>query len=207
MVMSDNDAKLKLMEAALPLFATKGYSAVSIKEISEAAGVNSALINYYFKSKDGLYTAVVASQFDKFRTMILRPDLEKLEPIERIRQFILNFIRLHQANPYIRRLMTSEINQPSPCFEQFGREYLSKFSAVLMQTIEEGIAKGQFRDDLNPNYMIVAIIGMVNYYFVVEQVATKYVFKGKFEDQDSFGMQIVQICMEGILRPGYQKNL
>jgi TetR/AcrR family transcriptional regulator len=205
--MADNDARTRLLEAALPLFATKGYSAVSIKEISEAAGVNSALINYYFKSKDGLYTAVLELQFNKFQNLMLESDLAKLEPIERIHQFILNFTRLHYANPYIRRLMTSEINHPSPCFEQFGKKYISKFSDFLMQALEEGVAKGQIREDLNPNYMMAAIIGMVNYYFVVEHIATKFLFKDKFEEnQDSFALQVIQICMEGILQPGYKKN-
>jgi TetR/AcrR family transcriptional regulator len=205
MVMSDNDAKLKLMEAALPLFATKGYKAVSIKEIAVAAGVNSALISYYFQSKEGLYTAVVESQFNKFQEAILRSDWLKLEPIERIRQFVLNFTRLHRTNPYLRLLMTSEINHPSPSFKQFGEKYLSKSSGFLIQTITEGIAKGQFREDLNPTYTMAIVVGMINYYFIVEHAAAKFLFKDKFLDPDSFGLQVVQVCLEGILRPGYKK--
>jgi TetR/AcrR family transcriptional regulator len=205
--MADNDAKLRLLQAALPLFATKGYKAVSIKEISEAAGVNGALINYYFQSKDGLYAAVMESQFQKFQGLMLETDWADLEPMERISQFILNFTRLHRANPYIRRLMTSEINHPSPCFERFAQKHLTKFSAILTRAIEEGIAKGQFRRDLNPTYTMAALIGMVNYYFLVEQAASKFVFMGRFEDdRDSFALHVIKICMEGILKPGYQNN-
>ncbi|HYH03026.1 MAG TPA: TetR/AcrR family transcriptional regulator [Bacillota bacterium] len=205
--MTEKDARTRLIEAALPLFAAKGFAAVSFKEISEAAGVNSALINYYFKSKDGLYEAVIDEQFQKFQTLFLEPDWFKQEPVERISQFLINFTRLHRTNPYIRRLLTSELNHPSPFLDSFVKKYLSKFSNFLIQSIEEGMAKGQFRDDLNPTYTAAILVGMVNYYFVAEQMAKKFLAKAPFEDeQDSFGHQAVKICLEGILRPGSQKN-
>ena len=59
----DKDAKEKLLAAAVPLFAEKGFAAVSIREVAEAAGVNSALISYYFGGKSGLYEAVLNEQF------------------------------------------------------------------------------------------------------------------------------------------------
>ena len=204
--MTEKDARTRLVEAALPLFATKGFAAVTFKEISEASGVNSALINYYFKSKEGLYEAVVEEQFQKFQTLFLEPDWFEVEPVDRISQFLINFTRLHRKNPYIRRLLTSELNHPSPFVEKFVQKYLRKFSDFIIQTIEEGMAKGQFRNDLNPTYTAAILVGMVNYYFVAEQLAAKFLEKVSFEDdKDSFGLQAVTVCLEGILSPGYQK--
>jgi TetR/AcrR family transcriptional regulator len=201
--MAEKEARARLIEAALPLFATKGFKAVSIKEISQTAGVNGALINYYFGSKDGLYEAVLESQFSKFHTLLLKSDWLTLEPIERVRQFICNFIQLHRTNPYIRRLMTSELNHPSSFFESLAPKYIRKLSGFLIQTIEEGMAKGQFRDDLNPTCTTAIIVGMVNYYFLAEPVLIKFLPKNSFEnDWDSFGLQAVKICFEGILQPG-----
>ncbi len=203
--MAEKDARLRLIEASLPLFATKGYAAVSFKEISEAAGVNSALINYYFKSKEGLYEAVLEAQFSKFQKLFLETDWLQVEPPERIRRFIMNFAQLHRTNPYIRRLMTSELNHPSPFFDDFAKQKISRFSGLLVQTIQEGIAKGQFRENINPTQAAAIIIGMVNYYFVAENIA-KLLLQGEFVDaHDSFGLQAVQICFEGILNPDYQK--
>ncbi|RTL35178.1 MAG: TetR/AcrR family transcriptional regulator [Rhodocyclaceae bacterium] len=51
-------ARRRLLEAALPLFAAKGYQQTSTREIADAAGANLAAINYYFGDKAGLYRAV-----------------------------------------------------------------------------------------------------------------------------------------------------
>lgn len=51
-------ARRRLLEAALPLFASKGYQQTSTREIADAAGANLAAINYYFGDKAGLYRAV-----------------------------------------------------------------------------------------------------------------------------------------------------
>lgn len=51
-------ARHRLLEAALPLFAAKGYQQTSTREIADAAGANLAAINYYFGDKAGLYRAV-----------------------------------------------------------------------------------------------------------------------------------------------------
>ena len=207
--MTEKDARGRLIEAALPLFATKGFKAVSIKEISQMAGVNGALINYYFGSKDGLYEAVLESQFSKFYTLLLKADWHTLEPVERVRQFIGNFIQMHRTNPYIRRLMTSELNHPSPCFESLAPKYISKLSGFLIQTIEEGMVKGQFRDDLNPTCTTAIIVGMVNYYFLAEPVIVKFIPQGGLVKNDwaLFGLQAVKICMEGILQTGYKAEV
>jgi TetR/AcrR family transcriptional regulator len=205
--MGESDARTRLLEASLPLFATKGYKAVSFKEISEAAGVNGALINYYFKSKDGLYGAVLESQFSKFNSLMAQPDLAELEPIERIQRFIDNFIELHRSNQYIRRLMTSELNHPSHYFDQMAPEYITRFSGYLIQTLEEGKQKGQFRADLEPACAAAIVVGMVNYFFLAEPVVLKFLANAPAQDVwDSFGAQAVTICLEGILRPGYQRK-
>lgn len=48
------DSREKLLDAALHLFAARGVDRVSVRDIARAAGVNSALVGYYFRSKDGL---------------------------------------------------------------------------------------------------------------------------------------------------------
>ena len=51
----------KLVDAAVQLFATVGYNAVSTREIAQAAGVNPAAIGFHFKGKQGLYAVVIAT--------------------------------------------------------------------------------------------------------------------------------------------------
>jgi len=54
-VSSEKGTAKKIMDAALKLFAKKGFAAVSVKEVAKNAGVNIALISYYFGGKENLY--------------------------------------------------------------------------------------------------------------------------------------------------------
>ncbi|RYD90762.1 MAG: TetR/AcrR family transcriptional regulator, partial [Sphingobacteriales bacterium] len=56
--MAYNEKQLQIMRTAESLFAQKGYDGASVRDIAEAAGVNSAMISYYFGSKEGLIKAL-----------------------------------------------------------------------------------------------------------------------------------------------------
>ena len=76
------DAELRIREAALELFSSRNFSVVTIKDIAKAAGLNTALIYYYFGSKEELFrsavTLAVERAFHQFR--IARRDLKVISP-------------------------------------------------------------------------------------------------------------------------------
>ena len=58
----EDDSKQRLLQAAIQLFAAHGFESVSIRQIAKAAGTNSAMISYYFDSKQKLYEAAIDAQ-------------------------------------------------------------------------------------------------------------------------------------------------
>lgn len=62
---SSQDSRERLLEAAIILFAQKGFDGVGIRELALKAQANSALVQYYFGSKEGLYTAALKFLFDQ----------------------------------------------------------------------------------------------------------------------------------------------
>ena len=73
-----NETQTKILDAAESLFAEKGYSATSIRDITSKAGVNLAAVNYYFRSKEALIGAV----FQRLIEPVNRLRLERLEALE-----------------------------------------------------------------------------------------------------------------------------
>ncbi len=75
------DARTTICEVALDLFAARNFSSVTIKDISDASGLNTALIYYYFGSKEELFRAVVGlaveRAFARFRLSRPRRPLRK----------------------------------------------------------------------------------------------------------------------------------
>ena len=66
----ENDVPELLIEAAARLFLKKDFHSVSIREIAEEAGVSSAMINYYFKSKNGLFEAMIKAKCELIQSKI-----------------------------------------------------------------------------------------------------------------------------------------
>src|SRR4051812_31694437 len=60
----------RILEAALDLFAVKGYDAAAVREICEAAGVTKPTLYHFFGSKEGVLEALMASGFKRFRTIV-----------------------------------------------------------------------------------------------------------------------------------------
>lgn len=196
----DNDSRLKLIEAATILFAQKGLAGVSIREIAKQAGVNSALISYHFEGKEGLYAAVLEHQLFFMSEIVKRISNDHLSPSEQIKEYANAVLGLHQRSPMLVRFIYSELFNPSPCFEMMKQKFFAKLFQALKGTITEGIAKGQFRADLNPEKAVISLVGIMNFYFISRPI-TKNIITEDTSDQQYID-QAVEIYLRGIVRRG-----
>src|SRR4029078_8177484 len=81
--------QLQILEAAERLFGAHGYEGTSVRDIAQEAGVNLAMISYYFGSKEGLLEALFANRISA-GTLVLESLLKdtSLEPMEKIEQLV-----------------------------------------------------------------------------------------------------------------------
>ena len=96
------DARQTLIRAAKKLFARKGLSATTIRDIAMEANLNSSLISYYFKGKTGLYKACleeIGSQRLKVAEEILSPPDSVEEFRLRLKMFMENLFALYLDGP------------------------------------------------------------------------------------------------------------
>lgn len=108
-------AKRKILEAAVDLFASRGYAGASIRDIEQRAGVNRGLITHHFGTKDDLWKASIdyafQPYFDELQSTI--ETLDGLNPSARQRVIIEGFIRASAARPFMNQLMIQENYEPS----------------------------------------------------------------------------------------------
>ena len=131
------DTPVRIMQAAKNLFAENGYEGVSIKNIARTAGVNSALISYYFGGKTQLYQAVLNQQADLFLSMMKRWNGSPLSPLRRIKQFMDEQARLHLADPYSIYLIYRELLTPTKAGENVVRERIMGIYEGLAEELEK----------------------------------------------------------------------
>ena len=194
------DAKEKLLAAATRLFAEKGFAGVSIRQLAEAAGVNSAMISYYYGGKEGLYEAVLTTQYErllaKFEAVA---DLEA--PLnEKIRQYA-EVIRLtHTADqPLMARLIQGELTSPTACMEKVVRNYASRIVRIVGGILQEGIDSGEMRTDIPLNYATMALAGMINFFFILREV-TRTMVPDLYLGDEEFVEAALKIYLKGMGR-------
>ncbi|MBV5339553.1 MAG: TetR/AcrR family transcriptional regulator [Deltaproteobacteria bacterium] len=195
--MDKNDLRNKLISIATRLFAERGLNGVSIRELSNAAGVSISMISYHFGGKEGLYSSVLQEQFSSFEHIeeINNADAEALTKIE---AYIRWIIVRHRNNPYLLRFYTSELTNPTQFFSLIVQPAIEKVIQILVRIIEEGISKNKFRKDLNPVDTVLAIAGMVNYYFL-STLATQELISHSPERDEVLIRHYMDIFTKGIL--------
>lgn len=111
MTENDKQTEEKIFEAATDVFVDKGMDGARMQDIANHAGINKALLHYYFRTKDQLFNAVFE--------MIARKILKKFAPVfdenltleEKIRFFYREHIAFLQANPRLPGFLLNEVNR------------------------------------------------------------------------------------------------
>jgi AcrR family transcriptional regulator len=107
---ADNSTEEKIKEAAAKVFTQKGFAATRTRDIAEEAGINLALLNYYFRSKEKLFDLVMMESLQKF-LLGVREILNDVNSslTEKISQLASHYIDLLKVNTDLPLFILSEI--------------------------------------------------------------------------------------------------
>lgn len=152
------DVATTLLNCALELFARQNYSSVRIKDIADATGHNSALIYYYFGSKENLFLKVIESTVEKA--------FEQFEAIKHdardSQQVLFLWIQIHIMQFYLLQKLAkisldyAGTHGRTPQIDKAIKKFYEKESVVLKNTLTDGIQAGVFRE-VNPADMAMFI--------------------------------------------------
>lgn len=154
--------KRKILYAAERLFGKFNYDGTSIKDISREAGVNSALISYYFGSKKGLYCDVLQDNFTKFLNTLDETSFAGLSPVSALRKFMEDQIHLQLNNPSGVRIIYRELMEPSEFGEPLMREHVKVIREKLISLVTAGQENGTIRkrpDAKTATFTLISILG------------------------------------------------
>lgn len=194
------EAREKLMAAATPLFAENGYAGVSIREVAAAAGVNSALISYYFGGKEGLYEAVVTSQYEHVIRRFEKIASSTGTPQDKIRMYAEAIRRNHtEDQPFMARLIQGELTSPTSCLENVVKKNTGRIAKIVTGVIQDGMKSGDFRTDISPIFAALSLAGMMNFFFILREV-TRSVLPGTENQDEAFVEAALSIYLKGMGR-------
>ncbi len=155
-----DDVRDRILAAAIPLFAHKGYGSTSVREVVERAGVTKPTLYYWFENKEQLYLECVKATVSKMLPLV-RQAVEGPGTVrERLVRFVRDYVQAGLDDLDGVRLALTATNpsieeRPEIDLMTFHLEYV----APLAQLVREAIASGEFRADVDPDFAVIALIG------------------------------------------------
>lgn len=141
----NQDTEGQILSAAENVFQKKGMDGARMQEIADAAGINKAMLHYYYRSKQLLFEAVFTNAFS-----LLAPQLNKIlnddsSIEEKVKNFTHNYITFISKHPYLPNFIIQELNRNPKFFEKIQQNAafptLEKFKNQVTTEVEKGILK------------------------------------------------------------------
>ena len=192
-----------ILDAATDLFARQGLESTSIKEIGAAAGVNPALLYYYFADKLALYQAVIERMVSNFPASLADIAQQAETPASGIAAIIRRQAELFLAQPLLPRLIARELaDHEARHATPFFREQTRRLLGGITGLIRAGQERGEFRTDLAAEHVAVSLLSQVNWFFIAGPVLEMIVDRpGSTRDAASvrqFADHVVRFSMAGL---------
>ena len=169
----DKGAEERILAAARKVFTTKGMAGARMQDIADEAGINKALVHYYFRDKDKLFETIFMEEAQKFFPKI-NAIFQSDDPLfEKIDRFVNEYIHEMQANPYLPWFVLNEINRDPDRFMQkvLGNENRPK-PAKFLEQIEKEIKKGSIKR-IHPVHLLMNLLSMTIFPFIAKPMMTR----------------------------------
>lgn len=174
----------KILEAAKNVFVTKGMEGARMQEIADKAGINKALLHYYFRTKERLFEAILSEiikvAFPKL-SGILQSDKSIVTKIEEVVDAYIDLLIRH---PFIPAFILKEINRdPSGLFKMVVK-YGFNLQGIFDQ-IQQAMDRGEIKT-MRPQHLAINVVSLCVFPFAVKPILRYVVFKENEQEIKDF---------------------
>lgn len=172
------ESRAAILQAATKEFAEHGIAGARTDAIARSAGVNKALLYYYFQDKEKLYGAVLDHAFAGMKASVFKALDSDLPPREKIMAYVGAYFDFIASNQIYPRLMQREMMRAregqSEHIDRLVKTYFQPVFRRVGELLQTGIAQGEFRQ-VNPAHFVPSIVAMIVFYFSGAPVIQKIV--------------------------------
>ncbi|MGK7650586.1 TetR/AcrR family transcriptional regulator [Capnocytophaga sp. G1920] len=171
----DISTEERIKAAARKVFHQKGFAGTRTRDIAEEAGINHAMLNYYFRSKEKLFEMVMMetmAQFFKGVNLMLNDESTSLD--EKIDLIVSNYVDLLLKEPELPTFILNEVRPNPQAFVEQNPIKEALTHSVLTRQYAEAVARGEITE---PNLMqaILNVIGLVIFPFIAKPILTSII--------------------------------
>ena len=184
--MSSNEKNTEelIMDAANKVFMEKGYDGARMQEIAEVAGINKALVHYYYRSKDKLFEGIFKAAFKLFAPKLQDVIVMDIPLEEKLVVFAETYIDFLIKNPMLPGFILHELSRKSETIPNLLASSIIK-PQIIIDMIQKEIDEGKIKP-IDPKQLIANLIGLCIFPIVAKPILKVLLFNNNDEEYNAF---------------------
>ncbi len=165
LIMELNSKQVKIIETAEKLFADRGYDGTSVRNIAEVAGINVAMISYYFGSKEKLLEALFSYRAEGTTQKLVSMLTNKaLNPLEKVNMMIEYYIDKFYNQTSFHKIMSREqVASRRSAIAGLIQGFKKRNQQLIKEIIQEGQKAGYFTKNIDIPILMSTLIGSISH--------------------------------------------
>ncbi len=160
------NAEQRIREAARRVFTQKGFAGARMQEIADEAGINKALVHYYYRSKEKLFEEIFKEAFSTMLPAMAHVFLGPGTLPQKISLFVEKYLTLVNAHPYIPVFVLSELHRnPDTFFARFIPAELKQGMKGILVLFQHSIDSGEIYP-VDPRHLMMNVMSLCVFPFV-----------------------------------------
>ena len=167
--MRDPDKPQQIIEAAVRVFARKGYYNSRVSDIAREAGIAAGTIYLYFKTKDDILVTLFRDKMAEFVGALRKAIADEPDAASKVRRLVALHFCMLEENPDLAEVVQVELRQGQKFFRGASSQEIGAYFALIGSVLEEGVAEERFRSSLPVKVATKMLFG------AMDQMATSWV--------------------------------
>ena len=172
----DNNTEEKIIQAAEVVFIEKGMAGARMQQIADVAGINKALLHYYYRSKEKLFNVIFKIAFKAFIPNLLEVFKGDKDFFTKLRYFVSEYIDVLERNPHLPGFVLHEISHRPDNLMKMVKEMNFDVDFIQDQIAEE-IAQGKIKA-IDPAQLLINVISLCIFPIVAKPMISGVIYKG-----------------------------
>jgi TetR/AcrR family fatty acid metabolism transcriptional regulator len=156
------DKRERILDAAVRVFARKGFHATRVSEVAKAAGVADGTIYLYFESKEQLLVSLFEHRVERLLEYLERELPAAPSASQRLQRIIELQLGLLEGERDLAEVVTVAFRQSTRLMKEYGAPKFNAYLDAIARVIAEGQESGELRDDVSPQVAARAVFGALD---------------------------------------------
>ncbi|HWV39578.1 MAG TPA: TetR/AcrR family transcriptional regulator [Vulgatibacter sp.] len=186
------DKRARIVEAAIRVFADRGFHRATVAEVAREADVADGTIYLYFKNKDDLLACLFEERMAELNAL-MTAELEKVDgALERVRCFVKTHLRMVRERPALAQVLIVELRQSARLIKAHKATGFASYLDIIGGIIQAGVKDGSIRETVDAKAIRRAIFG------ALDEVALSWLLGGRRFDLAKNAEQLADLFARGL---------